>query len=72
MMRESLHAPPWTAEDVQQLRELAVAGTPTIVIARKLRRSVRAVRMRAKAEGIRFAGRKRKRALGGNNDPATG
>ena len=62
---------PWTAEDVQQLRELAAAGIPAYVIASKLRRTREAILDRARTEGITLvAGRKR--ALGGNKDPAPG
>jgi hypothetical protein len=43
------------AEEVQQLRELAAAETPVNVIARKLKRTLKAVRARAKREGIALA-----------------
>ena len=57
MTRKSLRAL-WTAEELQQLRELAAAGAPTKAIAVKLRRSESAVRHRAKSEGIALARRK--------------
>ena len=59
MTREPLHMPRWTAEDVQQLRELAAACTPTRIIARKLKRTPDAIWNRARIEGIALAGRKR-------------
>ena len=55
MTRGPLHTRRWTAEEVEQLRELATAGTPASVIARKLKRTLKAVRSRAKIEGIRLA-----------------
>ena len=54
--------PRWTAEDVQQLRELAAACTPTRIIARKLKRTYGTVLVKAKSEGIavtKIAKRKR-------------
>ena len=58
MTRDPVRLRPWTAEKVQQLRELAAAGVPLKVIARKLRRTPKAVRHKAKNEGIALAGRK--------------
>ena len=52
MTREPIHRLRWTAEDMQRLRELAAAGTSTRAIARKLKRTIRAVRLRAKSERI--------------------
>ena len=57
MMREPKMRP-WTDEEVQQLRELAAAGTPTNVMTRKLRRSANGVRGKMKNEGIPRAGTK--------------
>ncbi len=45
----------WTAEEVQQLRELAAAGAAVGVIAWKLKRSAEAIRDRARREGIVLA-----------------
>ncbi len=58
MARDSLHSPVWTAEEVQKLRELAAAGTPINVIARKHGRTIQAVRHKAKREGVTLAGSK--------------
>ena len=54
-MARDLHMRRWTAGEVQQLRELAAAETPVNVIARKLKRTLKAVRARAKREGIALA-----------------
>ncbi len=45
----------WKAEEVRQLRELAAAGTPASIIARKLKRTLKAVHRKAESEGIRLA-----------------
>ena len=50
--RRSLGARHWTAEEVQQLRELATAGASASIIAQKLKRTSKAVRAKAKSEGI--------------------
>ncbi len=52
MKRESLNEPQWTAEELQQLRELAAAGALISAIARKLKRTYGAVLIKAKSEGI--------------------
>jgi hypothetical protein len=43
---------PWTAKDVQQLKQLAKGNTPTRVIGFKLGRTEAAVYGKASAEGI--------------------
>ena len=55
MTRDPLHMRRWTAEEVRQLRELAAAGTPASIIARKLKRTLKAVHRKAESEGIRLA-----------------
>ncbi len=52
MTRKSLRAPLWTAEELQQLRELAAAGASISAIAQKLKRTYGAVLMKAKSEDI--------------------
>jgi hypothetical protein len=42
----------WTSSEVQRLRELAQANTPTRVIAMKMERSEASVRSKAYTEGI--------------------
>jgi hypothetical protein len=44
----------WTKQDLQQLRSMAKQGTIGRVIAKKLKRSLPAVYMKASAEKIRF------------------
>jgi hypothetical protein len=44
----------WTKQDLQQLRSLAKQGITGKVVAKKLKRSLPAVYMKASAEGIRF------------------
>ena len=55
MKRESLNEPLWTAEELQQLRELAAAGASISMIAQKLKRTYGAVRIKAKNEAIAVA-----------------
>jgi hypothetical protein len=43
---------PWSLEEVLQLRKLVKQKTPAHLIARKLNRSMTAVRMKASREGI--------------------
>jgi hypothetical protein len=45
----------WTAEDVQQLRDLAAGNTPVGVISIRLGRSEAAIRSKAQAESISLA-----------------
>jgi hypothetical protein len=52
MTRKPLKPRPWTAEEVQQLRELATAGASASIIAQKLKRTSKAVRAKAKSEDI--------------------
>ncbi len=56
--RLSLGSRPWTAEEVQQLRELAAVRTSVHAIAKKLGRTPKAIRHRAKSEGITLPRRK--------------
>jgi hypothetical protein len=44
----------WTKQDVQQMRSMAKHGMTGKVIAKKLKRSIHAVYMKASAERIRF------------------
>jgi hypothetical protein len=44
----------WTKQDLQQMRSMAKQGMTGKVVAKKLRRSIHAVYMKASAEGIRF------------------
>jgi hypothetical protein len=43
---------PWTREEVEQLRELALQGAPIAEIARVLGRTSLSIRAKADAEGI--------------------
>jgi hypothetical protein len=43
---------PWSLEEVSQLRKLVRQNTPAHIIARKLRRSIDAVYVKASREGI--------------------
>ncbi len=45
-------AKPWSDEDVERLRELADANTPTRLIGLKLGRSEDAIQSKAASEGI--------------------
>ena len=60
-------ARPWLAEDDKQLRDLALAGTSTAVIAKRLERTEEAIRNRGRKLGVSFkrriAGRLRARRL---------
>ncbi len=56
LIRRSLGARHWTAEEVQRLRELATAGASVSVIARMLKRTRKAIWHRARSEGITLAG----------------
>lgn len=42
----------WASEDIQQLRELAVAGVPVEIIATRLRRTHSAIKNKAGMHGI--------------------
>lgn len=46
------HGKPWTSVDVQQLKQLASANTPTRVLGLKLGRTPDAVQQKASAEQI--------------------
>lgn len=48
----SNHGKPWTAAEVQQLRELAAGNTPTRVIGIKLGRSEESIYSKASEENI--------------------
>lgn len=53
MMKEPKnHGKPWTSADVQQLKQLAKANTPTRVVGLKLGRTPDAVQQKASAEQI--------------------
>jgi hypothetical protein len=45
----------WTADEVEQLRELATGNTPVGVMSIKLGRSQDSIRSRARSEGISLA-----------------
>jgi hypothetical protein len=54
---------PWTKDDVQMLKTLVHEKTKTSVVARKLKRTVRATQQKASVLGVKLAGapqRKRK------------
>jgi hypothetical protein len=42
----------WTADEVQQLRELAESNTPVGIMSMRLERSEDAIRSKAQSEGI--------------------
>ena len=44
----------WTKQDLQQMRSMAKQGITAKVVAKKLKRSIHAVYMKASAERIRF------------------
>jgi hypothetical protein len=43
---------PWTTKEIAELRRLVAGNTPTGVIALKLERSKRAIRLKSHQEGI--------------------
>jgi hypothetical protein len=51
---------PWTKEDVQILKTMVREKTKTSVIARKLKRTMRATQQKASMLGVRLAGSRRK------------
>jgi hypothetical protein len=51
----------WTKEDVQMLKTMAREKTKTIVVARKLKRTVGATRQKASTLGVKLAGSQRNR-----------
>ena len=53
---------PWTKEEVRMMRSLAREKTKTTVIARKLKRSVSAVYLRASKLAVMLGGGRKKRA----------
>jgi hypothetical protein len=63
MAKKITRSRPWTKEEVRLLKTLAREQTKTTVIARKLKRSVAAVYLRASKLGVMLGGgRGRKRA----------
>ena len=46
------HGKPWTSADVQQLKQLAKANTPTRVVGLKMGRTPVAVQQKASSESI--------------------
>ena len=50
---------PWTKEDVRALKTMAREKTKTSVIARKLKRTLTAIRQKATALGVKLAGSQR-------------
>jgi hypothetical protein len=46
----------WTKQELQQMRSMAKQGITGKVVAKKLKRSIHAVYMKASAERIRFGG----------------
>lgn len=46
------HGKPWTSADVQQLKQLAEANTPTRVVGLKMGRTPEAVQQKASNESI--------------------
>ena len=53
---------PWTKDEVRILKVLAREKTKTTVIARKLKRSVATVYLRASKPGVALGGGRKKRA----------
>jgi hypothetical protein len=53
---------PWTKEDVQMLKALAREKTETMVIARKLKRTLGATHQKAMRLGVALGGGRKKRA----------
>jgi hypothetical protein len=56
MAKKALKLRPWTKEDVRMLKTLAREQTKTIVIARKLKRSVGATHQKAMRLGVTLGG----------------
>ena len=59
MAKKALKLRPWTKEDVRALKTLAREKTKTIVIARKLKRSVGATHQKAMRLGVTLGGGRR-------------
>jgi hypothetical protein len=62
MARKITRSRPWTKEEVRMLKALAREQTKTTVIARKLKRSVAAVYLRASKLDVMLGGGRKKRA----------
>jgi hypothetical protein len=62
MAKKITRTRPWTKEEVRMLRSLAREKTKTTVIARKLKRSVAAVYLRASKLAVMLGGGRKKRA----------
>ena len=56
MARQPLRNPPWSDSDLEQLRQLAAEKMPTRDIAKKLKRTVKAVQAKASRKGIALVG----------------
>jgi len=62
MAKKTTKLRPWTKEDVRSLKALAREKAKTMVIARKLKRSVQATYRKASALGVTLGVRRKKRA----------
>jgi len=62
MAKKTTKLRPWTKEDVRSLKALAREKAKTMVIARKLKRSVQATYQKASALGVTLGVRRKKRA----------
>ena len=61
MAKKAAKRRPWTKEDVRTLKTLAREKTKTTVIARKLKRSVGAMRQKAMGLGVTLGVRQKRR-----------
>ena len=62
MAKKITRSRPWTKEELRMLKTLAREQTKTTVIARKLKRSVAAVYLRASKLAVMLGGGRKKRA----------
>jgi hypothetical protein len=62
MAKKITRTRPWTKDEVRMLKSLAREKTKTTVIARKLKRSVAAVYLRASKLAVMLGGGRKKRA----------
>jgi hypothetical protein len=62
MAKKTTRTRPWTKDEVRMLKSLAREKTKTTVIARKLKRSVAAVYLRASKLAVMLGGGRKKRA----------
>ena len=62
MRNRQHHRTPWTAEQVEQLRQLILGHQPAGVIANQLGRTVEAIILKAKLEGFALNSAERRRS----------